>query len=299
MSGICDTTMSRRQVLKMAAMAGGVAMLGPYRSGASLQNSATTSRWAFLADTHIPADPENNYRGFFPYRNMQKVVAQIASDLPEGVVIAGDFARLEGLIGDYENASELLTPLVEKRPVCIALGNHDHRDNFRRVFDRSGGERQAVAGKHVVIANAGSVRLIVLDSLMYVNKVPGLLGKAQRTWLQDYLRTSDDRPTILFFHHTLGDGDGDLLDVLRLFDIITGVPSVKAVVYGHSHAYGFSERDGIHLINLPATGYNFSDAQPVGWVEALLTSQGGKFTLRAVGGNTDIDGQTHNLRWRS
>jgi len=86
---------------------------------------------------------------------------------------------------------------------------------------------------------------------------------------------------------------------LRLFDIIAGVPSVKAVVYGHSHAYGFSERDGIHLINLPATGYNFSDAQPVGWVEALLTSQGGKFTLRAVGGNTDIDGQTHNLRWRS
>jgi 3',5'-cyclic AMP phosphodiesterase CpdA len=299
MSGLCDTTMNRRQVLKMAAMAGGVAMLGPRRSWASPQNSGTTSRWAFLADTHIPADPENTYRGFFPYRNMQKVVAQIASDLPEGVVIAGDLARLEGLIGDYEKASELLTPLVEKRPICVALGNHDHRDNFLRVFDSYGGGRQVVTGKHVVIANAGSVRLIVLDSLMYVNKVPGLLGKAQRTWLQDCLRTSDDRPTILFFHHTLGDGDGDLLDVLRLFDIIAGVPSVKAVVYGHSHAYGFSERDGIHLINLPATGYNFSDAQPVGWVEALLTSQGGKFTLRAVGGNTDIDGQTHNLRWRS
>jgi Icc protein len=97
----------------------------------------------------------------------------------------------------------------------------------------------------------------------------------------------------------MGDGDGDLLDVLRLFPIIKPVRKVKAIVFGHSHVYGYSQFEDIHLINLPAVGYNFSDAQPVGWVEACLRSDGGDFTLRAAGGNKDEDGQTTKLTWRS
>lgn len=183
--------------------------------------------------------------------------------------------------------------------MCVALGNHDNRENFLAAFTNAGAGKQAVQGKHVVVIDTGPARLIVLDSLLYVNKVAGLLGRAQRTWLADYLRTNDDKPTILFFHHTLGDGDGDLLDVPRLFDIIKPAATVKALVFGHSHAYGFSEFEGIHLINLPASGYNFDDMQPVGWVEAQLTSGGGEFVLHAVGGNTTTDGCTTELRWRS
>jgi len=272
-------------------------MLGR-RNWAGEPKEAKQARWAFLSDTHIPADTENNYRGFYPYRNLQKVVAQIAADLPEGAIITGDLARLEGLTGDYANAAKLLEPLTKERPVCVALGNHDNRANFLGAFKKPGGAKQAVRGKHVVIAEAGPVRLIVLDSLMFTNKVPGLLGQAQRNWLRSYLSTSDDKPTLLFFHHTLGEGDGDLLDAPRLFDIARPASNVKALVFGHSHAYSYAELDGIHLINLPATGYNFNDAQPVGWVEARLTANGAKFELHAVGGNTAIDGQTKTLRWR-
>ena len=215
------------------------------------------------------------------------------------MVITGDLARLEGLPGDYENARALLDPIIEQRPVCVALGNHDHRENFRRAFQDAGGATQPVKGKHVVVTEAGPVRLIVLDSLLYTNKTPGLLGRAQRTWLQNYLRDGDDKPTLLFFHHTLGDGDGDLLDVPRLLEIVRPVSNVKALVYGHSHVYNFSELEGIHLINLPASGYNFNDAQPVGWIEARLTAAGGEFALHAVGGNTEVDGRVKKLRWRS
>jgi 3',5'-cyclic AMP phosphodiesterase CpdA len=251
-----------------------------------------------MADTHIPADVNNNYRGFYPYRNLQKVLPEIASASPEGVTIAGDLARLTGELGDYANLKQLLNPLAEKTPVFMALGNHDNRDNFVKVFEETPGEKQPVKGKHVVVVNKAHARLIMLDSLLYVNKVAGLLGKAQRQWLQTYLSKCDDRPTILCFHHTLGDGDGDLLDVPRLFRMIEPIRKVKALVFGHSHAYGFSQFEGIHLINLPAVGYNFNDAQPIGWVEARLRNQGGDFALRAAGGNKDMDGQTTKLTWR-
>ena len=104
---------------------------------------------------------------------------------------------------------------------------------------------------------------------------------------------------ILFFHHTLGDDDGDLLDVMWLFDLVKPVRKVKAIVYGHSHEYRSAELEGIHLINLPATAYNFNDDQPLGWVQARFTTDGGEFTLRAIAGNTRLDGRIEGFRWRS
>jgi Icc protein len=253
---------------------------------------------ALLADTHIPEDVENNYRGFYPYQNLHKVVPEIINASPDGVCIAGDLARLTGQPGDYVNLKKLLSPVAEKTPVFMGLGNHDNRENFLKAFDETPGEKPAVKGKYVTIIEKAPVRLIMLDSLLYTNKVPGLLGKAQRQWLENYLKESDQTPTILCFHHTLSDGDGDLLDVPRLFSMIAPIRKVKAIVYGHSHVYGYSEFEGIHLINLPAVGYNFSDSDPVGWVEAYIGSRGGDFVLHAVAGNQDNDGSVTKLAWR-
>jgi Icc protein len=297
MSHVFGDRMNRRQILKAGlALAGGLAVLEPRHGWA--QPPKDDARWAFLSDIHIAADPENNYRGFYPYQNLQKVLPQIAASKPEGLVITGDLARLTGHVGDYENVKKLLAPVADERPIYLAMGNHDDRANFRRVFEAPAGERQAAGGKHVIAVNAGPVRFLILDSLMLTNEPPGLLGKAQRTWLENHLRTSDDRPVIVFVHHTVGDGDDDLLDAPRLIDLIKPATKVKAIVYGHSHEYGYSEHEQIHLINLPATGYAFDNAQPVGWVQARLTSQGGEFILRTVAGNTQIDGQTRTLRWR-
>jgi Icc protein len=287
---------TRRGFLRAGLAAGGALVLGPRLLA---QEGREQTRWAFLSDTHIAADPENNYGGFYPYRNLQKVLDWIRAERPEGLVVTGDLARLTGQAGDYENFKKLMTPVIAERPVCLALGNHDDRENFQRAFEKSAGEKQPVRGKHVVVVNAGPVRFILLDSLLFVEKTPGLLGKAQRVWLENYLRTCDDRPTLLFFHHSLGDTDGELLDALRLFELIRPVGKVKAIVYGHSHEYSYGERDGIHLINLPATAYTFGKGEPVGWVEAQLTGTGGHFTLHAIGGNDDFDGFTKALAWRS
>jgi len=295
MSGICQQRVSRRQLLKGGlALAAGAVVFGP-RSVLG-EDRDGCARWAFLSDTHIAADPDNHYRGFYPYRNLQEITSQLGYDLPEGLVVTGDLARLKGQPEAYANVKTLLTPLVEKRPVYLGLGNHDNREDFFRTFGDSRGSGETVNNKHVVVADAGPVRLIILDTLLHINRMPGMLGWPQRAWLETYLRTCDDRPTILFLHHT---PKVDLLDTGRLFRIIGPMAKVKAVVHGHTHRFRFSQYKGIHVVNVPAAGFNLGDSQPVGWMEAKLTSGGGEFLLHAMGGNRRLDGVTTKLAWRS
>ncbi|MBI1898699.1 MAG: metallophosphoesterase [Acidobacteria bacterium] len=284
---------SRRRFLGVAA-GGGIALARGFGA------QARSTRWALLADTHLAADKTNQYRGFRPHDNLGRVIPEVVRSRPEGVLIDGDLARLEGQRGDYELLHVLLQPILEDTPVCLSLGNHDDRRNFLPVFARaSPGQVQPVKDKHVLVFERPPVRFVVLDSLLYVNRVAGLLGKEQRAWLDGYLRSASEVPTIVVVHHTLDDADGSLLDADRLFRLVTPVRSVKAILYGHSHRYHFDSLEGIHLINLPAVGYNFNDREPVGWVDATLSAEGGDFTLHAIGGNTERDGKTMSLRWRA
>jgi len=293
MHDIREESLNRRQFLKGGlALAAGVALFGPDRLLGQDRDECT--RWAFLSDTHIAIEPDHCYRGFCPYRNLQEVVGQITYNSPNGVVITGDLAWKRGRSEAYENLKMLLAPAAVQRPVYLGLGNHDDRTHFSWAFERPS-RNMTLPDKHIATAVAGPMRLIVLDSLL-VDRAAGLLGQSQRTWLKTHLDASDDRPTILFFHHQ---PRIDLLDSSPLFDIIAPVTKVKAVVYGHSHKFGFSEYKGIHMINLPATGFNMSSNQPVGWLEATLAEKGGEFVLHALGGNRKLDGYCNRLRWRA
>ncbi|MCX6631937.1 MAG: metallophosphoesterase [Candidatus Solibacter sp.] len=268
-------------------------------AGVSLLRSAQSDmHWALISDTHIPANPAEAYRGFKPQDNLRRIVPDVLKANPQGALVSGDVARLEGLTADYEAARALLQPVSEKMPLALTLGNHDHRANFLGVFGKSQNGVQSVSQKHVLVIESAGLRFIVLDSLLTPNSTPGLLGKAQRAWLATFLQQSSDLPTLLIVHHTLDDGDGSLLDAPRLFDILKPHRKVKAILYGHSHRYAYEMWEGVHLINLPAIGYNFNDDQPVGWVDARLTATGGAFTLRAIGGNLEKDGKTVTLAWR-
>jgi 3',5'-cyclic AMP phosphodiesterase CpdA len=290
MSDASTVHMNRRMFLTMGlAAASGVIAL---RHRETLKDFA---RWAFLSDTHIHADPMYRFRGFCTHLNLRKTIDQIGTEMPEGVVITGDLARSRGGADAYENVKALLAPISRERPVHLAIGNHDDRDSFLTAFAGSA-DTGGIKDKYITTTMAGPIRLVLLDTLLYVNTFPGMLGNLQRIWLETYLRMSDDTPTILCFHHT---PRADLLDIRRLFEIITPVRKVKALVFGHSHKYQFSEVEGIHCINLPATGYNFTGSQPVGWVEARLTAHAGEFVLHAVGGNMRQHGAVRFLRWRA
>jgi 3',5'-cyclic-AMP phosphodiesterase len=299
MPGFFHRPVTRRGFIGGATLAAaGFAVRGSsIRLNAESQGASTPFRVALLADTHIPADPENQYRGFFPTRNLESIVPQILESQPEAAIICGDAARLSGERADYEALKELLAPLAGQTPIHIALGNHDNRQHFHQVFDQASDQRQDVAGKHVVVLDQPGLRFVILDSLLYVDRVAGLLGRAQRQWLARFLETADRRTTLLMVHHTLGDGDGDLLDVDRMFALIRPHPHVKAIFYGHSHVWSVTRHERLHLINLPAVGYNFRDQDPVGWIDAAFTPNGAELTLRALAGDRTQDGRVTSLQW--
>ena len=260
MPGILYRPINRKQFLKMSF--GVAATLSVPTYGWS-HRPAKEAHWAFLSDTHVASNPTETYRDFRPYENLQTVVPQVQAAAPQGVIINGDVARLSGEAVDYQLVTKLLDPLAQNLPVHMTMGNHDDRENFYRAFPTA---KTLVEEKYVHVIEASPIRMILLDSLLYVNKVTGLLGKMQRSWLEMFLDSADEVPTLILVHH--------------------------------SHRYHYGQRDGIHLVNLPAVGYNFSDEEPVGWLDARLTGTGGDFTLRAFGGNQTNDRQTTHLDWR-
>jgi Icc protein len=282
---------NRRRFLQMTAWSAASIVTG--------RAAATSVHWALLSDPHIAADPLNEHRGFRPAENLKKVVGEVVQVKPETIVVNGDLARLEGLPADYQAYKTAIAPLSESAPVCMTLGNHDHRKNFLGTFSQAHKGLQPITEKYVLVLEQAPIRAILLDSLLATNLTPGLLGKAQRTWLGEYLASSSNTPTLIFVHHTMDDRDGSLLDTDHLFSIVRPHRKVKAIIYGHSHVYRYDTMDGIHMVNLPAIGYNFADTEPVGWVDAHFTAQGGDFKLNAIGGNTELHGKKTSLRWRT
>ncbi|HEV7350006.1 metallophosphoesterase family protein [Telluribacter sp.] len=289
---------NRRSFLKSSAQAAG--LLTAYGLGVTSvpgASAADETHLALLSDTHIAEDAQNVYRGFYPYKNLQGVVPQVLASKPDAVLINGDVARLTGEKGDYAQVKGLLAPLAEQKPIYMTLGNHDDRDNIQAAFPAPKG-MQEVKNKHVMVVEQPTTRFILLDSLMYVNKTPGLLGQTQRGWLEEYLQTSDAKATVLFVHHTLSDQDSSLLDVERLFQIIRPHQKVKAIFYGHSHEYKYDKMEGIHLVNQPAVGYNFADSEPVGWLTGKFGKKGVDLTLHAFAGNLTENNKSRSLEWR-
>jgi hypothetical protein len=82
------------------------------------------------------------------------------------------------------------------------------------------------------------VRFVFLDSLMEPNVTPGFLANASG-YGSKTLAAGDGKPVLVFVHHTLGDGDNDLLDVECCSGSSFPRAAVKALVYGHSHRYHF------------------------------------------------------------
>jgi len=104
MAEIFHNPINRRSFIKtsLAAM-GAMVTIGTGGGRGADKNDKVVTRWALLSDTHIPADIENNYRGFYPYQNLRKVAAEITSASPDAVALTGDLARLSVQPGYYTN----------------------------------------------------------------------------------------------------------------------------------------------------------------------------------------------------
>jgi len=77
-------------------------------------------------------------------------------------------------------------------------------------------------------------------------------------------------------------------------------PQVKAFIYGHTHTWQVETSvTGVHLINLPPTGYVFQEGRPSGWVRLTLAKNGAELELRCQDRQHPDHGQIKKLEWRA
>jgi len=157
------------------------------------QGGGQLARFLHLTDLHVDAQLDAEKSGAAALDR----VMEIASNLRP----KADFAIVSGDLvdrGDVESYRVLADHLAQlDMPVLLALGNHDARAPFCRVFpevptisDLSVCYQQRVAG----------VRVIVLDSLVE-GQTSGALTAPQLAFLDEVLREETQDPTLLVMHH--------------------------------------------------------------------------------------------------
>jgi len=130
----------RRVFLQRVALGGAALLTSAVRGRSASASPAGELRLALLSDTHVPADRQHGHRGMNPWEHLRAAAGQVAAARPDGVVICGDVARLDGREQDYRELRALLEPVAAVAPVYIAPGNHDDRANLAKVFPDSGNQ---------------------------------------------------------------------------------------------------------------------------------------------------------------
>lgn len=221
---------------------------------------------AQISDTHIstPKGAEDSF--LRTSGHLARAVAHLnrLPARPDLVVITGDLVD-RGEVGEYERLRELLAPLT--MPAYLLPGNHDDRDNLRRVFaDHAYLPREGFLQYTV---DDWPVRLVVLDT--HIPGEPGGRLCAERlAWLDARLAEQPRRPTVVAMHHppfTIGlalmdsfglDGIDGLAAVIRKHE------QVERVVCGHLHRPIVRRFAGTVACTCPATAHQLAlDLPPV------------------------------------
>jgi len=292
--------LSRRRFLACA----GAAALAPALATAA---EADAHRVAFLSDPHVGEKPDETDRNCNMHDRLKRVVAEVAklTPPPACVVIDGDLAHKSGTAAEYELFAKLIEPLREAGlPLHLGLGNHDNFTRFADTLAKLRAAERPVEGKQVVVVELERANLFVLDSFDPKNAIGGRLGEAQLKWLAKALDERKTRPAVVVVHHPLqfdapknGNSSG-LADTTDFWPLVKDRSHVKALVYGHTHTWRLAEKDGVHLVNLPAVGYPFNGAEVTGWVDAAFTEKGMRLELHAIDPKHAKHGDKAELTWR-
>jgi hypothetical protein len=294
--------LTRREFLKRAALAGaGLAAASGY---AGLFGGARDKHtFAFFSDCHIAADAALQNNGVNMADNLAACVREIATwpAKPAAVFMNGDLAFKSGLPADYAMFGKLIEPLRAMAPVHLNLGNHDQRENFWSAFPHDAAKQKSVPHKQCAVLETERANWFLLDSLAVTDTAPGELGAAQLAWLDAALIARQEKPVIIVGHHNLQTpgANAALQDSAALEEIFAKHSQVKAYIFGHTHNWHVeTHATGVHLVNLPPTGYVFKAGRPSGWVRGTLARDGAEFELRSLDANHPEHAQVKLLKWR-
>ncbi|ALE05701.1 3',5'-cyclic-nucleotide phosphodiesterase [Arthrobacter sp. ERGS1:01] len=220
-----------------------------------------------LSDTHLLGGPGPLYGAVDSEARLRQVFAEIAASgaRPEAVIFTGDLAD-KGEPEAYAKLRRIVEPACHAMgaEVIWAMGNHDHRGNFRTGLLGEPADSSPI--DHTYFLNG--LRVITVDT-----SVPGFhhgeLGAEQLEWLAAELATPAPGGTILALHHppvpsvlnlaVLVElrGQSELAAVLRGSD-------VRAILAGHLHYSTTAMFAGIPVSVASATCYTQDLNVPVG-----------------------------------
>ncbi|WP_310496188.1 phosphodiesterase [Sandarakinorhabdus sp.] len=207
---------------------------------------------AQVTDIHLgfqPDDPEEMNR-----KRLDAVVETLLamSPRPDALLATGDLSET-GSVASYQTLKAICDALPF--PTYLAIGNHDNRDNFCRIFPDV---PRGAAGHVRYSAPLGPLRLVVLDTLEH-GRHGGSLDEEQAAWLDETLSASK-LPTILVLHHPpieTGNGwmteDSDAPWVLRLRSVLERHGHVIRIITGHLHRAIVTGWAGTTLTVCPST----------------------------------------------
>lgn len=296
--------LSRREFLKRAALAGAAAAFAPSSHAGLFGKARDKHTFAFFSDTHIAADAAALTRQVNMADNLAACVRELTAwpVKPAAVIVNGDLALKEGLAGDYATFGKTIAPLRTLAPIHLNLGNHDARENFWSAFPHDAAKPKSVPQRQCAVFSSDRANWFLLDSLDKTNSTPGELGAAQLAWLARELAARPDKPAVIVGHHNLqtpGSVDGLKLETAALEELFGRFPQIKAFIFGHTHNWNISRHaSGVHLINLPPTGYVFKDGRPSGWVRTTLATDSMEIELRSLDPKHPEHAQVKTLKWR-
>jgi hypothetical protein len=296
--------LSRREFLKRAALAGAAVALAPQAYAGLFGKSRDQHTFALFSDPHIAADAALKNSGVNMADNLAACVRELAAwpVKPAAVIVNGDLAFKFGLPEDYVTFGKLIEPVRALAPVHLSLGNHDERENFWKAFPHDAAKLKSVPQRQAAIFTSNRANWFLLDSLDKTNSTPGQLGAAQLDWLDLALKARADKPAIIVGHHNLNTvgGVSGLTDSAALEELFTRRRQVKAFIFGHTHDWHVSQHpSGVHLLNLPPTGYVFTRGRPFGWARATLARDGMEIELRSLDAKHPEHAQAKKLFWRT
>ena len=211
----------------------------------------TNTLIAQLSDCHLPADPQQRYRGINPYKNLQTLLQKVKDIKPDLVLASGDLSE-DGSRQSYQALRQLLEPLDV--PVLALPGNHDDSGLLAEIFPDSPTDT-------IRVSEHGPWQLVRLNSSL-PGKVDGWLSEKTVSELEHHLRNERQRPRLIALHHQPVPVDSPWIDKYRLgepeafLNIIDRHRAVKAVVWGHVHQAFETDRKGTSMLGSPSSAIN-------------------------------------------
>ncbi|MBF2097823.1 MAG: phosphodiesterase [Gloeomargaritaceae cyanobacterium C42_A2020_066] len=207
---------------------------------------------AQVTDTHLLASPQDTYRGWPTWASCRAVLAAVAQDRPDLLLLTGDLSQ-DGSRASYEHLRDLVEPLGI--PTYVLPGNHDNPAALAAVFP--GGNLCTTP-----LVTAGRWAILLLDSTV-PGEVYGDLSLDQLTALDATLTQTAGRPTLIALHHPVLPIGSPWIDATRLrpagafVELLAAHPHVKVVLAGHVHQESQAMNQGVAHYTTPATGLQF------------------------------------------